>query len=389
MHEESKACDASGLFVAAASERLPRRYAAMQHQSDKLANMSVALVMGGGAALGAYQAGAYQALHELGIEPEWVVGASAGAINGAVICGNPSERRIEKLARLWHTAGRAGVAVPPPSHAETARRTQVAALTLATGQQDWFVPRRLYGPWWNPFGNPEPSSFYDTSPLERRVDELADFALLNQDAPRFGATAIDVESGVDVIFDSAHRRITPRHVRASGALLPAFSPVEVDGRMVGDAGLSSNLPVDVVLGAPSERPVLCIALDLLPLAAPRPGKLGEAISRTQDLMFASKSRRTIAAWQAIHADRARQGEGNAINLLYVAYADQSREVSGKAFDFSPISAEARWQSGYHDLKQALEAIPGVLRDEPGLHVHVPGPDGSLSQVEWQLTPEPA
>lgn len=361
----------------------------MQHQSNQLADLSIALVMGGGAALGAYQAGAYQALHEHGLAPDWVVGASAGAINGAVICGNPPERRIEKLAALWHTVGRSGVAVPPPSHAETARRTQVVALTLAAGQMDWFVPRRLYGPWWNPFGNPEPASFYDTSPLERRVDELVDFALLNQGAPRFGATAVDLESGVDVIFDTAHQRVTPRHVRASGALLPVFAPVEVEGRMVGDAGLSSNLPVDVVLGAPSERPVLCIALDLVPLAAPRPRKLGDAISRTQDLIFASKSRRTIAAWQAIHAERAQRGEGSAINMLHVSYADQSREVSGKAFDFSPISAEARWQAGYRDLKQALDAIPSVLRDERGLHVHVPQPDGSLSQVEWQLTPEPA
>lgn len=367
----------------------PRVHAAMQHDQTEFADMSVALVMGGGAALGAYQAGAYQALHEHGLEPDWVIGASAGAINGAVICGNPPAARVEKLSRLWHTAGRAGVSVPPPGAAETARRTQVAALTLVAGQTDWFVPRRLYGPWWNPFGNREPSSFYDTGPLERRLGELADFELLNTGTPRYGATAVDVESGADVIFDTAHHRITPRHVRASSALLPAFSPVDIEGRMVGDGGLSSNLPMDAVLAARSERPVLCIALDLLPLHAPRPDKLGEAMLRTQDLIFASQSRRTIAAWQAIYAERTRQGDSRSVTLLHVPYADQSREVSGKAFDFSPISTEARWQSGYRDLKQVLEAVPGLLSNQPGLHVHMPRPGGGLERVEWQLDPLPA
>jgi NTE family protein len=361
----------------------------MQHDHTEPADMSIALVMGGGAALGAYQAGAYHALHEHGLEPDWVIGASAGAINGAVICGNPPERRIEKLSKLWHTAGRADVAVPPPGMAETARRTQVAALTLATGQADWFVPRKLYGPWWNPFGNREPASFYDTSPLEQRLCELADFALLNTGAPRYGATALDVESGADIIFDTAHHRITPRHVRASGALLPAFSPVDIEGRMVGDAGLSANLPVDAVLASRSDRPVLCIALDLLPLSAPRPRKLGETLLRTQDLIFASQSRRTIAAWQTIYAERTRQGDGQAVTLLHVPYADQSREVSGKAFDFSPISAEARWQAGYRDLKQMLANLDDVLTTQPGLHVHVPRPGGGLDRVDWPLGPEPA
>jgi NTE family protein len=366
-----------------------QRYAAMQHDQTRLADMSLSLVMSGGAALGAYQAGAYQALQEFGLEPDWVVGGSAGAINGAVICGNPPEQRIAKLARLWHVTGRAGEPVPPPSAADTARRTQVAALTLATGQVDWCVPRRLYGPWWNPFGNPEPASFYDTLPLERRLSELADFDLLNTGTPRYGATAVDIETGADVIFDTAHHRITPRHVRASGALLPAFSPVEVEGRMVGDAGMSANLPIDTVLVARSDRPTLCIALDLLPLAGPRPRKLGETLLRTQDLLFAAQSRRAIAAWQAIHAERVQRGQGSAVTLLHVSYADQSREVSGKAFDFSPISAEARWQTGYRNLKQALEALAEVLTDQPGLHVHVPRAGGGLERVERMLAPEPA
>ena len=360
----------------------------MQHEPIALADISIALVLSGGNALASYQAGAYQALQERGLEPDWIVGASAGAVNAAVICGNAPDRRIEKLAALWHTSGEAGAAVTAPSAAETARRTQVAAMTIATGHPEWFVPRALYGPWWNPFGNPEPSSFYDSTPLGSRLRELIDFDLLNSGPPRFGATVVDVESGADVIYDTAQHRITPDHIRGSGALLPAFSPVEVEGRMVGDAGLSANLPLDTVLSARLERPMLCIALDLLPLAAPRPRKLGDAVARTQELLFAAQSRRAIAAWQAIYAERARREDCNAVTLLHVAYTEQAHEVSGKAFDFSPISAEVRWQCGYRDLTRALASVEDLVSSQPGLHLHIPNADGGLERIEQLLVPEP-
>ncbi|WP_457324870.1 patatin-like phospholipase family protein, partial [Roseateles sp. P5_E11] len=61
----------------------------------------VVLVLQGGGALGAYQVGVYQALHEAGIEPDWVIGTSIGAINAALIAGNPPERRMERLNDFW------------------------------------------------------------------------------------------------------------------------------------------------------------------------------------------------------------------------------------------------------------------------------------------------
>ena len=61
----------------------------------------VVLVLQGGGALGAYQLGVYQAMHEAGIEPDWVVGTSIGAINGALIAGNPPDRRMERLHEFW------------------------------------------------------------------------------------------------------------------------------------------------------------------------------------------------------------------------------------------------------------------------------------------------
>ena len=57
----------------------------------------IALVLQGGGALGAYQAGVYQAMHEAGVEPDWVSGVSIGAINSAIIAGNPPKRRLRQL----------------------------------------------------------------------------------------------------------------------------------------------------------------------------------------------------------------------------------------------------------------------------------------------------
>lgn len=337
------------------------------HRTD----LSVALVLSGGNALGAYQGGAYQALHEAGWLPDWVAGASAGAINGAVICGNRPDRRVERLRALWQPAPDASDPLTP-SEIEEARRTRAALSTMVLGQPGLFTPRSLYGPWWNPFGNPEPASLYDATPLSGTLERLVDFDLLNAGTPRYSAAAVDVESGEDVVFDSRMRAVGPDQIRASSALLPAFSPVEVDGRLLADAGISANLPLDVVLGEAGDRPLLCIAIDLLPLRGPRPSTLGETVVRMQDLMFATQSRRAIAAWQAIFDARAGAGAGDArsVTLLHIAYSDHRREVSGKAFDFSPASARMRWDAGHADVSAALAAVPldEASSAPPGLHV---------------------
>lgn len=338
---------------------------------------TVALVLSGGNALGSYQAGAYQALHEHGLEPDWVAAASAGAVNGAIICGNPIEERLAHLEEFWQPAAAGTGEHIWTGPAEDARRTAAASLTMATGRTGVFTPRRLWGPWWEPFLNSEPASLYDTTPLASTLERMVDFGRLNQGRPRFSVTAVDLESGVDVVFDTQGRAIAAQHLRASSALLPAFPPVEVDGRLLGDGGMSANLPLDVVLSDPPPGRLLCIALDLLPQAAPRPAGLGEAASRMQDLVFACQSRRAIAAWQAIYDQRAAAGGAKepmpAVTLLRMDYADQGEEVAGKAFDFSPLSARARWDAGYRDLGQALAQLQAgqIETDRPGLSVYKP------------------
>lgn len=343
----------------------------------------VALVLSGGNALGAYQAGAYQALAEAGWLPDWVAGASAGALNGAVLCGNLPERRLAALEALWRPGGDASDSHPA---ADVARRTGAAALTLAVGQPGLFAPRSLWGPWWNPFGNPEPSSLYDTTPMEATLATLVDVDLLNSGHPRCSITAVDVGTGEDVVFDSTRRRLKLTHVRASGALLPAFPPVEVDGRLLGDAGISANLPLDVVLAEPGAGPLLCVAVDLLPLRAPPPVTLGDTVSRMQELMFATQSRRALAAWQAIYA--ADEAGARAVTVLHVIYRGQEREVSGKAFDFSPESAAQRWRSGREDLARAIAQVreePGLI-GRTGLTVLAESDEGRWAPVIWPMRP---
>ena len=128
---------------------------------------SIALVLSGGNALGAYQAGAYQALAERGIEPDWVTGGSAGSMNGAIIAGNPPERRVARLEQFWQPGSAKLPSETPlwPGFAEISRRTAAVSATMAMGRNGVFSPRRLFGPFWEPFANDEPSSLYDTTPL--------------------------------------------------------------------------------------------------------------------------------------------------------------------------------------------------------------------------------
>src|SRR6266498_2559859 len=101
------------LDMAGSRKRIPARRKGPAKASRPALPGQVVLVLQGGGALGAYQVGVYQALHEAGIEPDWVIGTSVGAINGALIAGNPPERRLERLHAFWERVEQhAGVGVP-------------------------------------------------------------------------------------------------------------------------------------------------------------------------------------------------------------------------------------------------------------------------------------
>ncbi len=301
----------------------------------------IALVLSGGNALGAYQGGAYQALHDRGMQPSWIAGASAGAVNGAMICGNAADRRVDRLRTLWACGPMVEDALDLPGMVETSRRSLSAMATLAFGHPGFFTPRHLLGAWWNPLGSNEPASLYDLRPLEDTLRRLVDFDLLNAGAPRLTLTAVDVRSGEDVAFHSGVDRIGPAHVRASASLLPVFPPVAIGDRLLADAGISANLPLDVILAEKWERPLLCIAIDLLPLRATWPSTLGDVASRAQDLVFATQSRRALAAWQAIF-----DAHGDAPPHRLSRARPRGRGQGVRLFDVVVTGTVARWHGGY-------------------------------------------
>lgn len=301
-----------------------------------------ALVLGGGNALGSYHAGVYEALHDRGLEPDWIVGTSIGAINGALIAGNPPEERVAALRRFWQPAA-SDVRWPDPF--ETMRRTMAVHWSALAGRAGAFDPVGPLGSWWRPDPPAGAPGLFDQRPLELMLAEAVDWRRLNGGVIRFTALAVDMIDGTDRWFDTQTAAVTPLHVRASGALPPAFPPVVVDGRLLGDGGLSANLPLDPVLGRFDGPPTLCVAADLLPLGGPAPVTLGDSIARAQDLALAIQTRRTIDHWQMVHHLR---GDGGGVALARLAYADQAREVAGKALDFSPESVAERWSAGRAD-----------------------------------------
>ncbi|GGB56848.1 patatin-like phospholipase family protein [Blastomonas aquatica] len=325
----------------------------------------VALVLSGGNALGSYQAGVYEALHAGGLSPEWIVGSSIGAINGAIIAGNPPADRIEKLSRFWR-AGTAGSIFDLP-YADTIRRTAAVNATLLTGRPGLFAPIGSLGPWGSAHHNGDTPSFLDSAQLESTLETLVDFDLLNAGPVRFCACAVDIETGEEVVFDTSRERVNARHVRASASLIPMFASVGIAGRSYVDGGFSANLPLDPVLAEPGAERLLCIAADLLPKQARPPATLGESISRAQDLMFACQSRRTIARWRSQYTHDAVLGAHH-VALARLAYTDQEAEVAGKAMDFSPASARQRWDAGIADAAKLLQALPTASTSEPGLTI---------------------
>lgn len=313
-------------------------------------DLRIAMVLAGGNALGAYQAGVFEALHGAGISLDWIVGTSAGAINGAIIAGSAPADRLSRLTDLWRPEGTGAIAVSAWNDMiDSWRRSSEVIATLLGGR------RGLFAPLGTALAEHPAPALYDTTPLVHTLARLVDFDRLNDGAIRYMAQAVALDTGAEIVFDNRRDRIAPDHVRASCAMPPAFPPVAIDGALYVDGGLSANLPLDPVLADPGDAPLLCIAVDLLPLAGPRAPTLGGLISRAQDLVFAAQSRRTLARWQD-HYATAPDKAAASVTLVRLRYADQQDEVAGKALDFSPRSVRARWDAGLRDGRALVAAL---------------------------------
>ena len=201
-----------------------------------------------GGALGAYQAGVYQALHEAGLEPDWVVGVSIGAINSAIIAGNPPERRLERLEEFWNTITSSDplLAWPEGDNPRKMRNALSAMNAMLFGQPGFFKPNPVNG-WLAQRGSRAATALYDTSPLHRTLEKLVDFELINSGRIRFAVGAVNVETANFAYFDNAAIEIAPEHIMASGALPPALPMVRIGKNYYWDGGLVSNTPLQHLL----------------------------------------------------------------------------------------------------------------------------------------------
>lgn len=347
----------------------------------------VVLVLQGGGALGAYQAGAFQRLAEAGHQPDWVAGISIGAINAALICGNPPERRTEMLETFWH---RITAALPAHPLAGLIPRhlfgDLASAATIATGVPGFFSPRLPMAAL-IPGALAAMTSFYDTAPLVRTLEELVDFDYLNTAGPRLSVGAVEVATGNFAYFDSSETRIGPAHILASGALPPGFPPVEINGRLYWDGGLVSNTPLQYVMETAGDDPLCIFQVDLFSARGEHPANLTEVEQREKDIRFSSRTRLTTDRYRQLNAlsaaaDRlqaklppelrndpdlaflqAATPEGP-IALVHLIHRQQAFEGASKDYEFSRLSMVAHWAAGERDVTRTLRH-PDWLARVPG------------------------
>src|SRR5215470_6176884 len=261
----------------------------------------VALVLQGGGALGAYQAGVYQAMHEARLEPDWVSGVSIGAINAAIIAGNPPHRRVSQLRTFWEqiTDRKIWPFTPDGDVFRKARNAASSWLTMMSGQPGFFAPR-FPNPWLSFTGAQSATSYYDNSPLNETLNTLVDFSLINHRAVRFSVGAVNVLTGNFIYFDNAKEEIEPAHVMSSGALPPALPMVKIGTDHFWDGGIVSNTPLQHLLDQDDNLNSLVFQVDLFSARGVLPRDIHEVLSRHKDIMYSSRTRHNTDIYKSMN-----------------------------------------------------------------------------------------
>lgn len=355
----------------------------------------VVLVLQGGGALGSYQAGVYQALHEAGVEPDWIVGTSIGAINASLIAGNAWEKRLPRLKEFWKRVERnpiAGFRTPLPGFEEHWSYW----VTLTGGIPGFFKPNPMAHAGLGFRLGADSAGFYSTAPLEDTLVELVDFDVINYGKMRLTVGAARVRTSEMRYFDSRDGGLGLRHVMASGALPPAFPAVRIDGELYWDGGILSNTPAEVVFEDNPRRNSLIFSVHLWNPAGEEPTTMGEVLSRYKDVQYSSRIASQIANHQRTHrlrhvinelAARLPETARNSADVRDLAnYGCQTRmhvvklmapqfgpDDHTKDIDFSPSGIRRRWDAGYAEAKAALEREPWAGPFDPlaGVIVHEP------------------
>jgi NTE family protein len=355
----------------------------------------LALVLQGGGALGAYQGGVYQALAEADLHPNWIGGISIGAINAAIIAGNPPKERVARLRAFWER-----ITAPPPwipsigtsmlgalefgsDFLHTLVNQTQACTTLMNGAPGFFFPRQI-----PPFlgsANIETNSFYDVGPLRETLEELVDFDRINARETRFAVGAVNIRAGNLEFFDNAERTLGPEHIMASGALPPGFPAVQVGGDYYWDGGLVSNTPLQWLRDSRPRQDSLVFQVDLWSARGEIPHDLVGIDLRQKDIRFSSRTRKNtdqfkqeqrlrraahrllqlVSDQDLLNADsemallRAEADE-TVHNIVHLIYRAKSYEGSSKDYEFSRETMEEHWSAGYEDTARTLRH-PDILK----------------------------
>jgi NTE family protein len=356
----------------------------------------VVLVFQGGGALGAYQGGVYQALHEAGIEPNWVIGTSIGAINGAIIAGNAFDARLDCIREFWTRMERK----PFWGHAPFALMAgNVAAhmMTVFSGISGYFSPNRALAWGLHASVGVEQAAFYTIDALHETLGEVIDFERINVGQPRLTVGAVNVRSGKMHYFDSRSAPITLKHVLASGALPPAFPAIRIDGEPYWDGGIYSNTPVETVFEDNPRRDSVVFTVQVWHAAGPEPESLWQVLNRQKDIQFASRADSHIARQENLHHLRhiirelvhrlpeneratpevqklAGYGCGTTMHIVRLNAPRLDGEDHMRDIDFTNGGIRARWQAGYADTARTLDRRPWDVEIDPMVGVAVHDPD---------------
>jgi NTE family protein len=353
-------------------------------ETDPSKQVRVVLVFQGGGALGAYQAGVYQAVHEAGIEPRWIIGTSIGAFNAALIAGNHPEHRVGALEEFWRRVTTKPLFGPLASWPPLADQLSYWA-TLWTGIPGFFSPNTAA------FCSPHmplgvnAAGYYSTAPLRQTLSELIDISLINTGVPRLTVGAARVRTSQMHYFDNRKTRIGLEHIMASGALPPAFPAVRIDGEFYWDGGILSNTPTEVVFDDNPRRDSLIFAVHVWQPVGPVPETIAQVLHRQKDIQYSSRMASQISRLQEMHRLRHIISELSArlpatdrglpeldemvaegcltrMHVVQLTAPRLEREDETKGVDFSPAGIQARWAAGYADTRQILDSAPWRLGD---------------------------
>jgi NTE family protein len=355
----------------------------------------IALVLQGGGALGAFQAGVYQALAEANLRPDWIAGISIGAINAALIAGNAPEVRLEKLRAFWEQVT-TQLLFDPFGIGHYWLRGDLghvflnglrAGATILEGAPGFFKPR-LVPPYLSPPGTIEATSWYDTAPLRSTLERLVDFDRINSGEMRFSVGAVNIRTGNFVYFDSTTHTIRPEHVMASGALPPGCPAVEVDGELYWDGGLVSNTPLQWVVAGDTRQDTLAFQVDLWSARGELPSDLNDVTSRQKEIQYSSRTRANTDQFEEIQCVRkalanvlenipseildSEDGkllqsvaDRNVYQIVHLIYRSKNYEVQSKDYEFSRNSMIDHWNAGYSDATRTLRHPEALQRPANG------------------------